>query len=543
MSPLRYSILLLLLLPVLSRAQQYNLPMNNSYRVFQEWQLYDTDTGNLFFPSVKPYRKAQTDPIWGEDGEQTVAPCKEKFKSKWLNLFWNKCNNEHLIHIKGNGYNFHIDPLFRFEGGKDFADNRTTWTNTRGFRLEGTLGKTFSFSSRFYENQAVFPTHLHKEIRRSRIIAGEQYPKTFKTDGFDWYWAEAYVSYTPSKYFNIQFGNPKLFLGDGYRSLLLSDHSSPYLNLKLETQFWRIKYVNIWAQTQDMKRQPGTHFWNKKWTTSHYLSWQVTPRWNVSLFETVIWDNGTDSTGYRGFDWHYLNPVIFYRAVEYGLGSPDNVLLGLNTSLRLGKKHILYSQFILDEFLLKEIKDNKDWWGNKYGLQIGYKAYDFATIPNLYFQIEYNVVRPYTYSHWSSQECYGNLNQPLAHPSGANFREVLARIAYHHGRWFAEYHGSFLVYGTDYNNFNYGQNIFQSYRAAVSEYGNTIGQGLKNKTLLSNIKLSYLVNPSYNFNIFISYQYRRHSLKENSGNTIKNPSRWLVVGLSTAIDNFYRDHF
>lgn len=539
-----HSFLLLFLLSfLLAEAQHYNLPLNNSYRVFLEWQLYNADSGTLFFPSVKPYRKTQTDEIWGENEEHTVSSLEKKFSSKWLNTVWNKTFNDHLIHIKGNDYDFYIDPLFRFDVGKDFADGRTTWTNTRGFQVEGTLGKDFSFSSRFYENQAVFPLFLHKEIKRSRIISGEQYPKVFKENGFDWYWAEAYISYTPSKYFNIQFGNPKLFFGDGYRSLLLSDNSSPYLNLKLETQFWRIKYVNVWAELQDMKRQPGSHFWNKKWTTSHYLSWQVNKRWNVSLFETVIWDNGTDSTEYRGFDWNYLNPVIFYRAVEYGLGSPDNVLLGLNSSLRLGKKHILYGQFVLDEFRLREIKNNKGWWANKYGLQLGYKAYDFATVSNLFFQLEYNVVRPYTYSHWSSLECYGNLNQPLAHPAGANFREILMRISYHYQRWFAEYHGSYLVYGSDHDNLNYGQNIFLSYRAAMSEYGNFIGQGLKNKTLINNIRLSYLVNPSYNFNIFVSYQHRLHTLKENSGNTIKTPSQWLVVGMSTTIDNFYRDHF
>ena len=44
--------------------------------------------------------------------------------------------------------------------------------------------------------------------------------------------ADLSVSYTPNKVLNIQFGHGKNFIGDGYRSLFLSDVSSPYPFLK-----------------------------------------------------------------------------------------------------------------------------------------------------------------------------------------------------------------------------------------------------------------------------------------------------------------------
>ena len=58
----------------------------------------------------------------------------------------------------------------------------------------------------------------------------------------------------------------------------------------------------------------------------------------------------------RGFDPNYANPFIFYRPVEFSVGSSDNALVGANIKITPFKNHIFYTQFIFDEFLLSEIK-------------------------------------------------------------------------------------------------------------------------------------------------------------------------------------------
>ena len=90
----------------------------------------------------------------------------------------------------------------------------------------------------------------------------------------------------------------------------------------------------------------------KKWNVMHYLDWSVTKWLNIGIFETIIWQN-EDSLGvYRGFEFNYLNPVIFLRPVEFSVGSPDNVLMGITGKLTLFKNHILYGQLAIDEFKL-----------------------------------------------------------------------------------------------------------------------------------------------------------------------------------------------
>ena len=105
----------------------------------------------------------------------------------------------------------------------------------------------------------------------------------------------------------------------------------------------------------------------KKFATIHHLNWNISKRVSLGIFEAIIWQ-AKDTLYNRQFDVNYLNPIIFYRPVEYSLGSSDNALLGLNAKLKISNNYQLYAQFILDEFLLKEVFVVCGWWANKYGL-------------------------------------------------------------------------------------------------------------------------------------------------------------------------------
>ena len=109
--------------------------------------------------------------------------------------------------------------------------------------------------------------------------------------------------------------------------------------------------------------------YKQKFMAIHYLSWNVSKKLNIGFFETVIWDNAND----RGFDVNYLNPLIFYTAVEFSTGSrAGNTLLGLSLKYK-HQKYFLYSQLLIDEFRISEITSTNGWWANKNGIQIGAK--------------------------------------------------------------------------------------------------------------------------------------------------------------------------
>jgi hypothetical protein len=122
------------------------------------------------------------------------------------------------------------------------------------------------------------------------------------------------LTFTPNKFFSMQLGYGRNFIGDGYRSLLQSDGASPYPFFKLNTGFWKLKYTNTYMFLKDVRPDATIEkTYTTKYIANHYLSWNLSKRINIGLFESVIWSN----TNSRGFDVNFMNPIIFYRTVEF----------------------------------------------------------------------------------------------------------------------------------------------------------------------------------------------------------------------------------
>ncbi len=299
--------------------------------------------------------------------------------------------------------------------------------------------------------------------------------------------------FTPQKYLNFSIGNSKFFLGDGYRSLFLSDNSAPYPYFSTTVEIWKVKYLYLIARQKDFDDRYSTDYGNlyPKYTFTHYLSFNLFKRLNFSMFETVV-QSTYDSLGLkRGLELNYLNPVIFYRAVELSQGSPDNVLVGFSGHLKIFKSAMLYGQIFIDEFIFSHIKNLDDeYWDEKYGIQAGFKNYNTLNIKNLYTQIEFNAVRPYTYSHDNPIGAYTNTLQPLAHPLGANFVEGIGIIGYNYKNIMLQGKFSYAKFG-DNDTVNYGRNPTLSYNSHLQ--GDNINwlQGVSKTLVYSELSAGY----------------------------------------------------
>ena len=477
---------------------------------------------------------------------------KEKLKKETDTWAGRKLWNEHLVQLQSKDYWFTIDPIFDLELGKDTdADFSSTYNNTRGFLVQGGLGKKFNFYASVFESQGRFAQYVNEYAESLQgfgpdpaIIPGRGIAKRFKSDSYDYPVAEAYLSYAPAEFINIQFGHGKNFIGDGYRSLLLSDVASPNPFLKLNTKFWKIKYTNTWMWLKDVRpevTQDGAFL--TKYIANHYLSWNVSKRFNLGLFESVIWANTTN----RGFDVNYLNPIIFYRAIEFETGqSAGNAIIGASAKYKWTDNINIYSQFILDEFSLSDVKGGEKSWKNKFGYQLGVKYYDAFKVDNLLLQFEYNRVRPYTYSHSRIATNYGHNNQSMAHLWGANFSEAIFIGRYHYNRWFADAKFIFGTRGFDFNdgtdNFSYGTDIFRSYGDRPFDTGVEVGQGIKTKTFNGNLQAGYLINPASNLKIFTDITIRNFNPEATTAATFKSNTVWFNFGIRTDLFNWYFDY-
>lgn len=462
-----------------------------------------------------------------------------------------KLYNEHLVSVQGKDYWFTVDPILDLQVGKDGeAEFSSTWNNTRGIFIQAGLGKHFNLSTSIYESQGRFADYFNTYAENIRafgpdpaLIPGRGIAKRFKDDSYDYPVAEAYLSYTPSKFFNVQFGHGKNFIGDGYRSLFQSDVASPYPFFKTNIEFWKIKYTSTWMSLRDVREDViEDKTFRTKYMANHYLSWNVSKRLNIGLFESVMWQNSND----RGFDLNYLNPIIFFRAIEFQTGQGNgNAILGLSGKYKWNNKVNLYGQFLIDEFSVSDVTGGEKSWKNKLGFQIGAKYFNAFNLDNLLLQAEYNQVRPYTYAHNTVVLNYAHNNQPMAHLWGANFRELVLIGRYNYKRWFGD--AKFIIgqrgfdFNTDEDSFNYGGNIYGDEDFRVADTGIKIGQGNKTSSFMTELQAGYLLNPATNLKVFTNIIYRDFNPEAITPTTMKSNTLWFSLGVRTDLFNWYND--
>jgi hypothetical protein len=309
------------------------------------------------------------------------------------------------------------------------------------------------------------------------------------------------VSYTPNHIFNFQAGVDRNFIGEGSRSLFLSDYGKPYPFAQIRARFWHIEYFVMYQFFKENYNQS----WQAKYGAMHYLSWNVAKWLNIGIFETVVFQP-KDTLLNRGYELEYLNPVIFYRPQEYALGSSDNVLLGASISVKW-KKNTAYGQLILDEFLLSEIRARSGWWANKYGAQLGIKGRFNYKKEKFFYRVEGNAVRPYTYAHLNPLQNYANAGYTLAHPYGGNFGEILGELKWQKNNWMIKTFISYGIQGFDKDGKSYGGDVYEPYNNRPYNFDHEIGQGKKNNFFRNQWVASYSLQEYYSIFAEINLRY------------------------------------
>ncbi len=315
------------------------------------------------------------------------------------------------------------------------------------------------------------------------------------------------ILYKPVSWFTAEAGYSKHFLGYGIQSLWLSDNAAPYPFVKLSANVWKFEYQQLYTMLRDFN-YPVSYQLQNKYASTHFLIYRPTKHFDIQLFESVVW-RSSDSLVYRNFDVNYINPVIFFRPVEYQLSdpSPDNVLMGAGCSYRFHNNFMLYSQLMMDEFNLNELRSGKQWWANKQALQAGLKWYFPFGNKNWMVQTEYNYVRPYTYSHDNSLKNYGHQGLPLAHPEGANFRELIIKTTWQKGKLGIMASWSYISTGTDTSAASFGKDIYKPYTLRVSDYHIKTSQGNSLKLMFFYIETDYRLSDHNNISLFSRYEW------------------------------------
>lgn len=463
----------------------------------------------------------------------------------------------HFYHTPANMFQYHdedlflvINPVIHFEAGRENDRDLWLYHNTRGLEVRGMINQRIGFYSYLADNQARFPSYVNRKIQQQQgAISGEGWNIPFGDQGYDFFTARGYIAFQATQNIGIQFGQDRNFLGYGQRSLLLSDYANNYTFLKINTRLWRFHYQNMYARLVDFPmRTFGGRMYDAKYMAAHTLSVNLSDRFQLGFFENVVFGR-SDTLSQRGFDVHYLNPVIFYRAMEHHIGDPDKVAVGLFWRWIVGRRLAFHGQIYADDFHIGDVKydidhmlhrlgirsdrkyDKHASFRHKYGLQAGFTWVDFLGVDNLDLMWEGNWVRPFVYTHFdvdgSGQRpaaSYTHYSQALAHPLGANFREFLFDLQYRpHPNWILHARLLSARQGVDSAGVNMGSDILLDYTSRIRDYGNTFLQGEKNNTLVFHWEVSW----QWRRNMWLDVRYMHRKDDHHHTGTLTS-GLWMV---------------
>ncbi|MDX2359319.1 MAG: hypothetical protein QNK23_00840 [Crocinitomicaceae bacterium] len=438
---------------------------------------------------------------------------------------------KYLFEIKGKDFYVKISPAIDFSYGKDLGDtlSRTLFQNTRGFHVEVNLFKKFSLSTSLYENQGrytnyetayyssigeLYPKSDSTYLTQNGVYPGGGRTKGFKGDGFDYAYAVGYFVYRPFDWVRIMAGNNSQFIGDGHRSLLLSDnsYSAPYyrLDFKISPKF---SFTYHRSRQMNLLRRPSTtsveSYYEPKGFSVNYFTYKPMESMSISLFESGSWSRG-DSVTSKSSHWLYYNPIPFVSGLALKNKNEVVSLIGLNLSYQIAKAHRVYGQIAMN-----------DYNGEKLAFQVGYRGYNYFGVGDFMLQVEYNNVAKGMYEADNRRLNYVHFNLPVAHVKGSGFQEFLLRTNFEYKRAYIE--ASAIYYITkEYNSVA----LLPVYRDLTLS---------SNQLFYTNIELGYRFNRKMNLSIFANWTYRT----VNDANIAT--TNYVSAGIRTGFINHYRD--
>ncbi len=540
-------------LPVFVAAQSTLLPVNHKHQQFLERLEILAQQDSVFnFSATKPLNRkhfvlaAERLSAHGSlskidqynlqnflmNSPEWVSGTKTSFasKKKLLNTFYPTKAN--FVEVNEKDFFLAINPVLQQVQSAESGNNQRVFLNSKGIAFRGLIANKIGFNFYATDNQERTPLFVQSWEQKFTALPGAGFYKPFKTTAYDYFDARGSVHFNATKYINFQFGYDRNFIGNGYRSMFLSDFGNSYLFLKVNTRIWKINYQNLFMELAGRNKNNNTLL-PKKYAAMHHLNLQATKWLNIGLFEGIVFGRQNK------FDFTYLNPIILLRSAEQQNGSIDNAFLGFDAKANIAKTIQLYGQILFDEFLLKEIKAGNGWWGNKFALQGGIKYINAFKIKNFDLQAELNIVRPYTYAHFDSVSNYSHYNQPLAHPLGGNFSEFIGIIRYQATpKLYAQAKLIVFKQGLDTGTTNYGSNIFLlNQNRTGGDYGHTLASGVSGKGVNASLWLGYELWE--NFFIDGSFQYRKLNAAVN---TLSQKTTLLSLGIRMHVNRREYDY-
>ncbi len=430
------------------------------------------------------------------------------------------------VEWNGPSASMRLNPVLSLYGG--YHRDRWLTGNEVGMETRAVLGRRFYFDGRFTAVQQEAGPLAQSTLQRQGYFPGSDYYTISPAGRYQFLRKRFVAGYRLNEFLDIQTGYGNHFIGNGVRSVFLSDGVPEYFYLQGNMQAGIVHYQTIFAQlqTNTTRPQPGE---GQKYTSVHYLSVQVSPRFRLGLFEYAMFAGSE-------FELSSMMPLLGLRTLERATGINRHTALGLDAEWLPVNGVALYGQLLVSNISFREwLIERRGWMGNRSALQLGAKYYHAWGVRHLDFALEYNTARPFTYAHSLPGMSWSHAGSPLAHELGANFREFLLRIRYQpQYRWVARLEASYAMRGESFGRFNYGEDILIPASTMLGQYEHYTVQGIAADRIMLYSSLSYQYKANLFFDLHAGWQYFQRTLYV-SGST-PEPVHFPYAGLGIRLN-------
>ncbi len=318
-----------------------------------------------------------------------------------------------LFSYKGEGYEGKIDPVFNI-------------------KIHGTGDEKYSDRTALYMRYGVFARFNYRDwlsvyamawngnsygsrgVNALDPVVGQNF--TFNQTGLSHFDGTEGGIFFEKEIFTASIARDRLLWGENFFNRdKISGASQMFdrLSFGINTGFFSYHYTHGWlvtpreiipgmGVTDDIKTK------TPKYTVQNRISFAVSERLRLSLWQAVIYSRRSPELG-------YLNPFLFWESVQRSLNDLDNSFIGFDARYRPVDGVELTGSLILDDVNFSYwTPDNFQKYNNRFAFLTGI-SYIPRFLPAVTLSASYYFVRPYTFSHPGAGEdlAYLNNSYPL----------------------------------------------------------------------------------------------------------------------------------
>lgn len=373
------------------------------------------------------------------------------FRSWWPTGLYNNSRNFFSYYHKD--FSLYVDPVIQIKRFNDELINEYingAWISN-GLTFRGYGGEHIGYYFDLHDNTFISDVPIYKNV----IIKNSGWPWLNPMNHKNVYFDEnLFYLFVTLPHLNIEVGRDYSKWGPMHnKQLFLSSHSPAMDMIRLTFLFSHLKitsltgfliYVDERINTPGI--QPHSLPKKEKFIAASRAEYNFGGGFNAGFNYALVYGN-------RSLDLKYIVPFYPIKSKP-----DDNILIGFDAEWNFINGYKIYGEVIVDDLDINNLLS--DSYKNRYGFGLGFFSFNFLSINNLSFRVEYQRLRPYVYTHSNSFSIYKNYDSNLASVFGPNSDQFTTNIKY----WFkrtlwVDFSMNYNRHGNNYTDNNIGGDI------------------------------------------------------------------------------------